>query len=530
MFMKVLQRIKNFFYKKKDDGKSGHFSKGKLIGSVAFLAVNVFSAVFATLAWFALNTKQSTIEMVTGDIDVDIKKVTAYKYVYPFFKSSTEYIDYNNGGTVKKFVLNDNELTYNDGENDVDVDSSSITSSYIDVTLSLSEIAADYSALKVAEEGDPEIVLSSSFIHYDGRTEFRYFLIGDELFGGEEDSSWSIDNSIAFAKKDDVTADSSTHSVANNVFISAGANFIFFDRYQITSLAEQKCKYFSYSHSGSNTSPFVINPDGKSIKCIKSGLYRVTYSPNKLRIEEAPTTDNSILGNNSLDVTKIKIDYDGSSTINKTNPDADNYFPSFDSYFPTGIYEQNTTLILDVELNYKNVNQITPALQVVRDPNNSLASSNYILNISNNGYSDTTKNIRDASLPNGNNINPLNASDFFSFYAQFTANPYANPNAIWTALHKKTDSQTNSVNDFKKFNTNGFDNSIDCPLHLKDELSDSLTIPPSSSELRRYHCYIVIEYDYEYADYFVYEKRLSQTFPLYRDFGFRLIGNQSLGS
>ena len=119
--MKLLEKAKGLFKSK----------AAKIAGFVILAVGNVVAITVTTIAWFALDTKQSNIRMVSGDLGVEIQKVTAYKYVYPYYKNSTEFIDYDSVGTVKKYILEDHTITYSDTK----VDQINITSDDATITL-----------------------------------------------------------------------------------------------------------------------------------------------------------------------------------------------------------------------------------------------------------------------------------------------------------------------------------------------------------------------------------------------------------
>ena len=157
------------------------------------------------------------------------------------------------------------------------------------------------------------------------------------------------------------------------------------------------------------------------------------------------------------------------------------------------IYDQNTSLILDVILNFKNANEVDASLKIERTD----ASSASIFNLADK-YSDTTHNL--VGYVDENNQNMLRASDFYNFYAQFTRTPYANADAVWASMHRVGD-----INSQKFINGTTYDKEIDCTLNLK-EASDSTVVAannPDSGLDNIYHCYICIDYDYEHNTYFL---------------------------
>ena len=93
--MSFLSKIKDILNKKTADG-SKKIGIGKIIGLSAILVGNLGSIAAISIAWFSLaSSGNSQLSMVTGDLDVNIKKVTAYKYIYPFYEGSSDFINYN---------------------------------------------------------------------------------------------------------------------------------------------------------------------------------------------------------------------------------------------------------------------------------------------------------------------------------------------------------------------------------------------------------------------------------------------------
>lgn len=479
--------------------------KGKIIGFSMLIAGSVGAVTMTTLAWFNLTAKESKIKMVTGDLNVEINKVSAYKYVYPYYKNSTEYIDYDSEGVVKKYVLEDHLLTYG-GQ---DIDDINITSDDATVTLGTKTLNSPNSTTNQNEASANRILIpEASYV-----PEFRYYLVGDGLFCGVNDS-WAINKSYAFGLRGDVSAD--THAIIDNVVVSAGSSFSLIEVLEeyINNQTVYSYYYFPITSITEGSSAFRVvdsNDDevGDQLLCLRSGIYTFTYSPNQLSIELRTSDggqrkDVSVITNNSMDPTKISIDYAGSV-------DKDTY-PTIDSYVPTAIYSQNTSVILDVELNFTNPNPVDASLEVERTN----ATSNSIFNTPNK-YEDTTHNLD--GYVDDQHQNLLRASDFYNFYAEFTKTPYADANAIWNGLHRVGDNQSH-----KFLNGETYDKTIACTLHAKEQ-SDSVTVMPDAVN-NIYHCYIVIEYDYEHGVYFLDKNRLGKTYLLDRDFGFHFSGIQ----
>ena len=169
--MKLFDKVKSLFSKKQGDGN--HRSRVlKYAGFVMLGIGNVVAVTMATIAWFGLSNKQSKIAMVSGDLDVEINTVTAYKYVYPYYKNSTEFIDYDSEGVVKKYILEDHTLEF-DGD---DIDDISITSD--NATITLGTKAAGTSTTNQNNAAYNNIYIPAEEPPATYAPEFRYYLIG----------------------------------------------------------------------------------------------------------------------------------------------------------------------------------------------------------------------------------------------------------------------------------------------------------------------------------------------------------------
>ena len=502
----MANKVREFF--------SGKNSKLKVV-AFAFVAVaNLLAVAVGTLAWFNLSSRDSKIDIVSGDLDIEVNKITAYKYVYPYYKNSTEFVDYDSDGVVKKFVLADNSLTYED----TDIEDIAITNDDATITLGTRTGGPDAKTTDIAEAGPNNICIPTVTPPSTYQPEFHYYLVGDGTFCGV-DRSWYLTDGFAFALGATATVDNP--AVLDNIVVSAGSTFRLLETLEAASVYDYY--YYPINSISETASAFRIIDDnddghGDRLLCLRSGIYKFTHTPNQLKIElrseDGVNKDISVITNNSLDPTKISIDYSGS--VNKTDPTAPDYYPTIADYLPVAICNQNTTMVLDVELNLKNAGPIDISMRVERKE----ASSNSIYNLPNK-YEDTTHNL-DGYVDDAH-INPLRASDFFNYYAVFTKTPYATTQNIWNAMHQPGDSN------YQKFaNGTTYDETIDCPLNLK-ELDDSTVIPADDPEVDHiYHCYISIEYDYEHGTYFLDKNRLGKKYLLYRDFGFHFTSAQHL--
>ena len=401
--MSVLDKIKNLVI------KMG--AKGKIIGLTVLAVGNIASVVSISVAWFTLGGGGANIDMVSGDLNVEIRKVTAYKKIYPYYSNSAEFIDYNKDPTLKKYVIEDHSLV------DPDVSQGASNLAY-EQNYSVHNVTftVDTSNTTLASYSTTTTDLSYSNICFvKANTEMKYYLVGDSTFSGDS-HPWETEYGIPFSSSDYLNSEYLSIT-RKNVVLSAGASFILFAKNTVDEVRNE-CSYFTYSGTTAN-SPFrilskeVSNHTYNCIQCLESGSYNFTFSLSyvneqptyKLNIALSNTQESrdSIISNNALDPTKVNIDYIGST--NKNN------YPDINDYLPTAIYNQNTMMILDVELNYKNVNKVQAGLEVQRIP---METNKHL----DGAYADGTKHLK------GENSDPLKASDFYSFYSVFTKLPY----------------------------------------------------------------------------------------------------------
>jgi hypothetical protein len=460
-------------------------TKKKTIGMIAVSIGNLAAITAGTFAWFVVYSRSTGIELASGDLNVKVNKISAYKYVYPFYDKSTEFVDYNATGTVTKYVLQDTNY-----------DKYTTTSPTCTITLGSSPGSVSTNSAETH---------SQTSIYYGDTTNFRYYLIGDETFNGVSNKDWYLSAGHAFANVSNIS--DSNSATLENVVVSEGSSFILFDKSTISNSA---CTYLTYFSIKESNTCFSIT-DNK-ITCLQTGIYTFTYSTSGLTITTQSRDDDSIIGNNCMDPTMITVDYVGSADKST--------YETLASYVPTAIQRQNTMVILDVELKYNVANDVLAGLKIVRNEANSKSIHNL-----DNKYNDTTNNL--TGYVSEENRNVLNASDFYSFYAVVTKTAITDGDSLYTAMHYPTDQEVNNTPIFSKFpNGETFQTSVDCTLNLKEN-TDSLTIPANNSD-QTYHCYIGIEYDYEYSQYFLNEKRLGNTYLLDRDFGFYFTATQIL--
>ena len=378
-------------------------TKGKNKGKrtmIAFLSLtlgNAFALSAGTFAWFCLtNNFASTINTFSGDLDVEIEKVTAYKYIYPYHRNSTEFVDYDGVGAVKSYVVEDalNDVTGNLSDT---------------VTISLGKVTNQAYATSPSDAS-----IGATKIHYETSQEFKYYLIGNDVFNGVSNNQWSTLTATCFSRREAPVVDGPV--AVENVVVSSGAEFVLFDANTIN---EGACDYFTYDSitPESNKVARFSLLESNRIKCLKSGIYtfqyRVDSSDNYyLDIILANRNDNAIIGTNLIDPTKITIDYRGSIDTS--------VYPTIDTYLPVAIQEQKTMVVLDAQIKYQNKNPIDAGMQVIREAQNS--HSIY-------GYTDkynTTNSYTYTGYIDSTHRNPLNASDFYAYYFAFAKAYYYN--------------------------------------------------------------------------------------------------------
>ncbi len=459
----------------------------KIAAVTALVIGNLASVAIGTIAWFSAAMARSNIDTVTGDLNVSIQKVTAYKYEYPYYRNSTDLINYDGVGAAKGYVMTDVNYPSNP---------QFANQTVVNLGTAESKIEKQYSL-----DG------RDGTIRYPGGDRFRYFLIGDSVFSGlSESDDWATDTGIPFSSSNNVE---SVDVYRRNIIIPVGARFTVFDARSVGVLnADGKgtCAFFSQCAIESGNPRFRASVvDGiPTLECLKCGIYNFTYSFDSesgdysLTIDAVSRSDDAIIGNNMLDATMISINNSGS--VNESN-------------FSQGVFDQKTTVILDVELAYRNASEISAGLKVIRSRDSGF------------DYSDDASNT--IGYVDEEHPNALLASDFYSFCPLFTDTPYASADEVWTAFHKNQIENTEMA--YSRF---GNTKEQACVLNLGGSLS-STTIPPGNVSddfplevTASYHCYIAIEYDCARYRYFTIGDRLAKTYKLVRDFRFHFTGEQ----
>ena len=350
------------------------------------------------------------MQTVAGDLDVEIKKFSAYKYVFPYHNNSADFIDYDSVGQVKSYVIEDTAIE-------------TPTSLATVATFPLTTLTN-----KAYATSPSDAAIGSSKVYYEPTHTFNYYLMGDSTFTGVTGNEWSSMTATAFSRREEPTSSDSV--IVSNVVVSCGAVFTLFD---VHGLDEGVCNYFSYGTptltGGSNSRFVIVEPENAGdfprLQCLKSGIYSFEYLTDgsgnySLRITSTSRSDNAIIGSNLVDPTMITIDYRGSADHT--------LYPTIDDYLPDAIQNQNTMVVLDVELAYKNKNTIDVGLQIKREAQNARSIYGFTSKY------ETTDSYTYLGYVSEGQRNPLNASDFYSFYAA------ASDGLEWINLHESTTS------------------------------------------------------------------------------------------
>ncbi len=454
-------------------------TRAKLIAVTSIAIGNLAAATAGAIAWFSVAVRSSNIDTVAGDLNVDILKVTAHKYVYPYYANSAEFINYDETGQVESYVIEDADYPSGDYESSV--------------TFTLGEaVPGTYVTSGTGT--------SSSVLFPEG-SNFLYYLMGDTVFTGTS-TSWSTADAVPFSFSAEATAENP--ATIDGVVLSCGAEFTLFDARSANNLSCTYLNYASASVSKENGARFEIT-ESNTLRCLQAGIYSFAYTPTSLTITLHNRSNDAVIGNNALDPTKISIDY--YATPAGSRP------ASIAEYLPAAIQAQNTMVVLDVELSYKNASEVDAGLKVLRNDPTAF------------DYNDDSANL--IGYVNEQNPNPISASAFYAFYPVMSQASLGTPTEVWNALHDvATNARSGEDYLYSKFAGEGA--SIPATLH-----SDTLTeyegkITLDASNGTSYHCYIGIDYDYEYINYFLNQNRIGKTYRLDRDFGFYFTATQHL--
>lgn len=267
-------------------------SQGK-IKTILLLAMTIFalfSTMSAVFAWFVVVNPSTKIDTVTGDMSISLNKLSAIKYVYPFYPGSNDFIDYSStNGKLKTYVLNDS------------VDPTSL---------------------------DKEISIDK-----EGVTDSKAcYLVGNSVFlGTTEEKEYSLSSGTILNS----SADGNTFSV-KSVSLSVNSTFL------LTDEKGKKLQFstVTYHKDGKDTKleDNFLNKDNTLFLAKKAGFYDFTITKKQtsgydLTITSQSRDDASILGMTLFDPTYAKL---------------------YGMKEAEAIYKQNTCLVYDVVISVKN--------------------------------------------------------------------------------------------------------------------------------------------------------------------------------
>ncbi len=249
----------------------------------------LFSTMMASFAWFLVVNPNSKLDTVSGDMSISFSKVSAVRYVYPFYASSNSFIDYSKEGTVKEYVLSESNPAF-------------ITD-----------------AISVANTPTNE-------------TNKRYYLVGNKVFAG---LSQGVDFDFSNAYILSASTDGSTFT-AKDVTLSAGSQFVIVDQkgdiqeLSSNTLPASGIDYDSGNHSYKVKTAMMVNFE-LSKSTDSNSTETMTF-----KITQETRDDSAILGMTLFDPTLAKLNGQAS-----------------EAKYPEAIYDQNTCLVYKIDLEVK---------------------------------------------------------------------------------------------------------------------------------------------------------------------------------
>ncbi len=245
----------------------------------------------ASFAWFLVVNPNSKLDTVSGDMSISFNKVSAERYVYPFYAQSNSFIDYSKDGSVKEYVLSDSNPTFTTDA----------------ITVSNTPSASSNT---------------------------KYYLVGNKTFVGLSDASdFDFTNAyILSASTDGLTF------TAKDVTLSAGSQFVIVNQNGViqelsssSNTLESGIEYDTTNHSYKVKTAMMVNFELELKKT--TDTTDSTTETMSLKIEKESREDSAILGMTLFDPTLAKLN--GQDSTEK---------------YPEAIYDQNTCLVYKVDL------------------------------------------------------------------------------------------------------------------------------------------------------------------------------------
>lgn len=255
----------------------------------------LFSTMLASFAWFLVVNPNSKLDTVSGDMSISFSKVSAQRYVYPFYASSNSFIDYSKDGTVKEYVLSDSNPIF--------------------------------TAETITVSNTPT----------DTVTNIKYYLVGNKTFVGISDArDFDFENKYILSASTD-----GSKFTADAVTLSAGSQFVIVDQngkiQELSSSSntlENGIEYDASNHSYKVKTAMMVNFELEITK--SANTTNSTSESMSLKIKKESREDSAILGMTLFDPTLAKLN--GQDSTDK---------------YPEAIYDQNTCLVYKVDLTVK---------------------------------------------------------------------------------------------------------------------------------------------------------------------------------
>lgn len=254
--------------------------------------------MMASFAWFLVVNPNSKLDTVSGDMSISFSKVSAVRYVYPFYASSNSFIDYSKKGSIKEYVLSELDPTF----------------------------------------GADQISITNKPANTKG-TSAKYYLVGNQAFVG-----LGVDYDFNNAYILSVSTDGSRYT-ANDVTLSAGSQFVIVDQDGViqalssNTLPTSGIEYDSGNHSYKVKTAMMVNFELSMEKNTDSDdSTSSTTDSMSLTITQVTRDDSAILGMTLFDPTLAKLN--GQAEANNEK-------------FPEAIYDQNTCLVYKIDLTVK---------------------------------------------------------------------------------------------------------------------------------------------------------------------------------
>ncbi len=435
----------------------------KMVLATGFTIFTLLTTMCATFAWFLVPKPNVSLDTVSGDMSISLKKLSAYRYVYPFYKDSNSYIDYSvdssgkDKGKLKKFVIKDN-----------------------DEIKPLDSI--------------PKIDVPSSF------TKTALYLVGDSIYLGDTSlTEFSLSSGLIFSSS--TSALEFTISSAN---LSIGSHF---------TVARNDGTIVSFSSTSLNAEE--IEYTNNHFTCKKAGLYdfKITKSTTSsdatysIEITSKSRSDESILGMTLFDPTYALLNGNNNDLKGRSN----------------AIYEQNTCLIYDIEIAVINqTRNFSLSLDVKRkaldNDEGKIGDSSYKLS--------KYVTYRFKEHEENDTVDSLFTSTFHKYDNSDANAIYNYPDNIQNDgdSSNNSSSSSNISSNSDETNTSTESNISVLAFNSKDTTSLSLLKDkkPTSynSNQTEFHFYIAVDYSPVAIEYFFKENQLSKIYDLERDYTF----------